>query len=73
LPPWYKAHRAEIRAAAARPSAGAAKRRYACAAMQIPHARGWPVISSPRIARQSKIWPRHSAFIGGGYCSKYWR
>jgi hypothetical protein len=41
--------------------------------MQILHARSWPVISSPRTARQSKIWQRHSAFIVGGYYSEDWR
>jgi hypothetical protein len=64
--PWRRRRRSAERV-------GAAKRRYVRAAMQILHARGSPVISSPRTARQSKIWQRHSAFIVGGYCSKYWR
>ena len=64
--PWRRRRRSAERV-------GAAKRRYVRAAMQIPHARGSPVISSPRTARQSRIWQRHSAFIVGGYCSKYWR
>jgi hypothetical protein len=53
--------------------AGAANRRYTRAAVQIPQARGWPVISSPCAGRESKIWPCHLAFIVGGYYSKYWR
>jgi hypothetical protein len=59
--------------AAARLRAGAANRRYARVAMQIPQARGGPVISSPCAGRQSKIRPCHLAFIVGGYYSKYWR